>query len=133
LSELKTALEVAKAKHLSGHDDKIKIYRLVVDVVSEILSDLDLHHMGQFPAEEAARRMDQFNRGRMRAYGYLAMLAPQSVMDAADALFDDVIQVAGGSLPYDWNRTRRHILSLLNAVRVDIGYDVSPVEYRGVL
>jgi len=92
LSELRTSLEVAKAKYLSSHGDKVKIYRLAVDVVAELLGDLDSHQRGTLPPEQAAHCLDQFNRGRMRAYGYLAMLAPQNVMDATDSLFDDLIQ-----------------------------------------
>lgn len=133
LSELRTALQLAKDKHLSAHSDKVKIYRLVVDIVAELLGDLDSYQLGGLPPEQAAQCLDKFNRGRMRAYGYLAMLAPQSVMSAADSLFDDLIQIGHGQLPYEWPRVRTHILGLLNTVRVDIGFDPAPIKYDGNL
>ena len=133
LSEFRTQLEVAKAKHLAGHEDKIKIYRLVVDIVSDLIGALDQHQRSGLNPDQAEQALDQFNRERMKAYGYLAMLAPQEVMDAADALIDDLHQVAYGSLPYDWKRVRSHILRLISLVRVDIGFDKTPIEYRGTL
>ena len=61
------------------------------------------------------------------------MLAPQSVMDAADALFDHLLQVSLSQLPYEWPKVRELALALLNEVRKDIGFDSSPIEYRGLL
>ncbi|MEK6805267.1 MAG: hypothetical protein AABY95_01285 [Pseudomonadota bacterium] len=133
LSQLRTHLDVAKEKHLSGHDDKIRIYRLVVEVVSDLLADFDRHSRQALPPDQAAQSLDRFNRGRMKAYGYLAMLAPQTVMDAADVLFDDLMLVSNGTLRYEWPRIRAHILRLLNSVRADIGFDATPIEYKGVL
>jgi len=132
LSNLKGELDIYKQKHLRGHEDKVQIYRLAVDVVSDLLGDLDLHQQASVDATTRLQRWNQFNRGRMRAYGYLAMLAPQSVMDASDALFDHLIQVSHGQ-PYEWPKVRELVLGLLNEVRKDIGFDPSPIEYRGIL
>ena len=134
LSKLKEELDIYKQKHLRGHEDKVQIYRQGVDVVIELLGDFDL--LQQTSVDDVKtwlQRKDKFNRGRMRAYGYIAMLAPQCVMDAADALLDHLILVSHGQLPYEWPKVRELIFGVLNEVRKDIGFDPSPIEYRGLL
>ena len=133
LSRLKANIDIFKEKHLQGHTDKISIYRLVVDVVSNVLGDFDLMEQSKNRVSNSLERWDQFNRGRMQAYGYLAMLAPQEVMDATDALFDHLICISQGQALYEWSTVRNHILKLLNEVRRDIGLNVDPIEYRGKL
>lgn len=132
LADIKTELDIYKEKHLKGHSDKIAIYRLAVDIVSDLLGDLDLIAM-QCTPEDALKRWDKFNRDRMRAYGYIAMLAPQSVMDAFDALFDLLIMVCHGNKKYDWPLVRNLALNLINEIRKDIAIDISPIEYKGEL
>ena len=102
-------------------------------MASDLLGDLDLHQQAEVDSTSRLKCWDQFNRGRMRAYGYLAMLAPQSVMDASDTLFDHLIQVSSGQLPYEWPRVRGLALGLLNEIRKDIGFDPSVIEYGGIL
>lgn len=63
----------------------------------------------------------------------MAMLAPQSVMDAFDALFDFLIMVAHGQKTYDWPTVRHLALTLLNEVRKDIAVDMNPIKYKGEL
>lgn len=133
LNEIKNELDIYKEKHLKGHADKIAIYRLVADVIVDILGDLDLVTITGATPEDAKARWDRFNRGRMKAYGYLAMLAPQSVMDAIDELMDHLIEITHGKTPYVWPDVRKRVLGLLNEIRKDIGIDESPIEYRGRL
>ena len=134
LQKIHSGLEIFKHKHLRGHDDKLQIYRLVVDVVTEILGDLDLlFTFGELPQVDRNERWDRFNRGRMRAYGYLVMLAPQTVMDACDNLFDYLIQVLNTQESYKWSEVRKHALTLLNAMRLDVGIDSAAIQYNGIL
>lgn len=134
LAGLRNELDIFKEKHLRGHQDKLEIYRLVVDVVAELLGDLDfIQVFGDVHEEVKRQRWDKFNRGRMRAYGYLAMLAPQTVMDASDNLFDYLIQVSHGQARYDWPEVRARALALLNETRRDIGIDENAIQYNGVL
>lgn len=56
----------------------------------------------------------------MRVYGYLAMLAPQSVMDAQDQLMDHLIKMANGSVVYEWQKVRDLSINLLNEIRKDM-------------
>lgn len=77
---------------------------------------------------------DRYNRGWMKVYGYLAVLAPQEVMDAFDRLNDYLLGVLKGRhRPQPWASTRELALDLINAVRRGIGFDPSPIKYRGSL
>ena len=133
LTNIKSDLDIFKEKHLRGHSDKIAIYRLAVDITAEILGDLDYSCLTQQLPPDALQKYDKFNRDRIKAYGYLAMLAPQNVMDAFDALFDHIILLTQGQEPYEWEKVRDLSIALLNEVRKDIGIDQSPIEYRGRL
>jgi hypothetical protein len=131
ITNIKNDLDIFKEKHLRGHSDKIAIYRLSVDIIAEMLGDLDYTQITKQPPPEAFQRYDKFNRNRIRAYGYLAMLAPQHVMDAFDALFDHLIHITQGKEPYDWTKVRKLGIALINEIRKDVGIDKSPIEYRG--
>lgn len=133
LALIKSDLEIYKEKHLKGHEDKLAIYRLSTDVVVDVLGDLDFMMISGKAPLDAGERWDRFNRGRMKSYGYLAMLAPQSVMDAMDGLMDHLILITNGSEKYEWPKVRELVLTLLNQIRRDIGIDPNPIEYRGNL
>lgn len=126
-------LEIFKEKHLRGHHDKVAIYRLAVDVVVEILGDLDDFEIHSAAKPNGRERLDKLNRDRMRTYGYTAMLAPQAVMDALDDLFDHLLLVIGGREKYEWPRVRELAIKLLNEIRKDVGFDISPITYNGKL
>lgn len=131
IEALRTELRLTEEKHLKGFQDRVAIYRMAVDIVADFLGDLDRYwQAGQTIPEE---RYDMFNRMRMKAYGYLAMLASQRVMDAYDQLADHLLQIVNAQQDYEWDEVRRLALGLLNAVRVDIGLDPSPIQYNGQL
>jgi hypothetical protein len=133
ITNIKNELDIFKEKHLRGYADKIGIYRLTVDIIAEMLGDLDYMQNTKQPPPDAFQRYDKFNRNRLRAYGYLAMLAPQHVMNAFDAMFDHLIIVAKGHEPYEWTKVRKLSIAFINEVRKDVGIDKSPVEYKGNL
>lgn len=133
LEETKRELDVIKETTLRFQNDKILTYRAVVDVVSRILSSFDAHQSGRLPPEEAGQRFDEFNEQRIRVYGYLAMLAPQAVMDVQDQLMDYLIQISNGSESYDWKKVRDLAIAMLNEIRRDIGIDKTPISYNGEL
>ena len=124
-------LNIFKEKHLKGFNDKIQIYRLMIDIVAEVLGDFDsFTTTGKpFPQE----RFDALNRARIRMYGYIGMIAPQSVMDAQDQLIDYLLQVAHGQKSYEWLTVREYGLVLINEIRNDIGIDINPIKYNGKL
>lgn len=127
---LTSDLGIFKEKHLKGFNDKIHIYRLMIDMVAELLGDFDaFQETGKpFPIE----RFDLLNRTRIKIYGYIGMIAPQSVMDAQDNLIDYLLLVARGG-HYEWGKVRELALALINEIRKDIGIDREPISYNGKL
>lgn len=133
LEKTKRELDVVKETTLRFQNDKVITYRAVVDVVSKVLASFDSIELGRLGATEAAARFDEFNEQRIRVYGYLAMLAPQQVMDAQDRLMDHLLCVSQGNEPYEWRIVRDLAIELLNEVRHDIGIDKSSIRYNGKL
>ncbi|MEJ8680107.1 hypothetical protein P0C22_16350 [Plesiomonas shigelloides] len=133
LEKTKRDLDIVKETTLRFQSDKLHTYRAVIDVIARILSALDAHESGRLQPNEAGARFDEFNEQRIRIYGYLAMIAPQEVMDAQDELIDNLLLVANGGAKYDWKKVRENALALLNAVRIDVGIDKSPIFYNGDL
>lgn len=131
VSRLKAGLDIFKEKHLRGHADKLATYRTVIDLTADLLSDIDNAIATGILTNDPRARIHQFNRDRLKAYGYLAMLAPQSVMDANDSMVGYLFEVLEGSTPYEWPQVRTRALRLVNEIRKDIGVDASEIEYRG--
>ena len=132
LSKLKTGLEIYRDTYLKDHNDKLAIYRLAIDVISDFLADMSLIRLGQRPEGNV---LDRFNRGRLKAHGYLAMLAPQKVMNAYDKLIDHIFETLEQGEQQNsheqWKETRMLAYALLNEVRRDVGIDKSEVDYHG--
>jgi hypothetical protein len=132
LSKIQTDLEIYRDKYLKAHNDKMGTYGFVFGVVSELLADVDLIRRGKKPEGDA---LDRFNRGRLKAHGHLAMLAPQSVMDAYDSLIDYIFSVLEQPVQTvnheHWKEIRRLAYDVINLIREDVGIDKSKVEYRG--
>ena len=133
LEKERRELDIYKETILSVRNDKVVTYRAALDVVSNILAALDAHESGRVKPEDAGKIFDQFNENRLRVYGYLAMLAPQPVMDAQDELMDYVLQITGGSAEYNWETVREKAIKFINEVRKDIGIDKKPISYNGEL
>jgi len=133
LEAAKRDLDILKETTLRFQNDKILIYRTVIEIVSRLLATLDSHEDGRLVVDEAGARFDEFNEQRMRVYGYLAMLAPQSVMDAQDELIDHLLLITHGNATYVWSEVREKALTMLNAVRADIGIGQNPIAYNGAL
>jgi len=130
-SRLLHELDIIRNKEISGHKDKIMIYRLAVDIFADLYVGLQQAVRNQtFNAE----LIDKYNYGWVKCYGYLSMLAPQEVMDSFDQLNDYILNIINGRSPIQpWPVTRQYALNFLNSVRKDISLAQSPVEYRGEL
>jgi hypothetical protein len=127
-------LDIHKQTVLKIQEDKILIYRAVIDVIADLLAKYDAIALKQKTGGFTAEEFFEFNKSRMRTYGYLAMFAPQDVMSAHDALMDYLLQVMTGAASYDWkNGVRPKVLTLINKVRNDIGIDKESISYTGVL
>lgn len=133
LEAKKRELDIFKDTYLRTHNDKLVIYRAVIDSVAKLLSAFDAHQSGRLQPIQAAEAFDSFNQQRLQVYGYLGMLAPQQVMDAQDELIDHLLKISNGSASYDWNEIRRLAISFINQVRIDVGIDKEPISYNGDL
>ncbi len=131
LEKLKAELEINNTQSLTGFHDRLKTYRLAVDILCEVLGDLDIVYATKKALD--ANRFDQVNRARLKIYGYLAMLAPQNIMDANDAMFDHLIEIINSKKEYEWNEIRALALTFLNAMRQALGFHVDQVNYNGKL
>ena len=124
-------LAILKETYLKEHGEKIDAYKSVVDVVSKILADLDKWKLGDLSPEKGKEAFHTFNEQRLRVYGYLGMIAPQSVMDAQDALMGKILLIASGHENYDWSEIRALALVLINEIRKDVAIDKSSISYNG--
>ena len=130
LEEVRRLLDLARDVQLRHHNDKLTIYRSAIDMIAEIIHQLEEVATGRRPApdQDAIRR---FAIQRLQAYGYLAMLAPQTVMDSFDAMIDTLVEVIHENREVTWQEVRQLSLGVLNAVRADLGIDGDEIAYRG--
>ena len=131
IAELTKELDVLKNTELRIHSDKLAIYRAAIDIIVSMLLALQKHRDGKLTPPDGAAALEMFEQGRLRLYGYLAMLAPQAVMDALDALTEYLLAAAYENAPHTWEGMRMLALKLLNEIRIDVGLDKTPIEYRG--
>ncbi|WP_113631913.1 hypothetical protein DUT67_12115 [Pectobacterium peruviense] len=133
LKTIEKELDFMKDKYVSIRNDKVLIYRGIIDLIASLLAKLDAYHMNRLSQDEAMKHFDVFNEQRIRLYGYMAMFAPQRVMDTQDELIDYLLQVAYDNRPYVWEEIRTIAIGLINEIRKDVGIDQAPIEYNGKL
>lgn len=131
IAEIHRDIAIYQEKHLGAHRDKLDAYRKVVDVLAPLLAAFDRFALGLCTLQELRSAIGRFNEDRIRLYGYLALVAPQAVMDSQDAIMDYLLGVFDGSQPGEWGRIRTLTLNLINEVRKDVDIDSSSIEYRG--
>ncbi|HCM2158247.1 TPA: hypothetical protein N3B91_004300 [Vibrio parahaemolyticus] len=130
LAKLNSEIEIYKQTQLREHNDKLLIYRATIDLVATMLAKVEmivLRNKQQLTAQEA----EQFETERLKIYGYLAMIAPQEVMDANDVFIDQLLAVVFDGKSVSWEVIRSKALNLTNAMRKDIGIDKSEASYNG--
>lgn len=133
LDREKNDLSILKETFLKEHNEKTSTYKTAIDVVATILADLDKWSLGEISIEERKEACHTFNQQRISVYGYLAMIAPQTVMDAQDALMDKILLITQEKEKYIWEEIRELALALLNEIRKDIAIDKSSISYNGKL
>lgn len=131
LARLTTQLDMLRQTELRIHSDKLTIYRAAVDIVADMVATLEKHHTGRLDLVEGKTALDRFYKSRLQLYGYLGMLAPQTVMDAQDGMMEFLFEVINGERAGNWAEMRNCALRLLNEIRKDVGIDKSAIEYRG--
>jgi len=130
LAKFHSEIEVYKQTQLREHSDKLAIYRVTIDMVATMLAKVEMiviKNKQQLSPEEA----EQFETERLKIYGYLAMIAPQEVMDANDAFIDQLLALIFDGQFVKWEAIRFKALTLTNAMRKDIGMDKSEISYNG--
>ena len=130
LAKLNSDIDFYKQTQLKEHSDKLLIYRATIDLVAVMLAKVDmivLQRKQKLNPEEE----EQFDTERLKIYGYLAMIAPQDVLDANDELIDQLLEVVFDGDTVGWEIIRAKALNLINAMRQDIGIDKSTVTYNG--
>jgi hypothetical protein len=133
LEALQTELEIAKSKLLSAHYNKVLLCRQAMDVIAPMVASIGLLAEGRVSLPTEFRTyIVAFERDRLQAYGYLAMFAPQSVMDPFDEIIDHLMNVIDETASFDFRLIRASGLRMINAVRVDLGVDPSPIAYHGL-
>lgn len=130
LANLNQWLSIQKETHLKHHTDKLSIYRSVIDIVGCFIHELEQVALKRKPSVPEDI-LERFLMQRLQAYGYLAMLAPQNVMDRFDSLMDLILDVLYDNKVPTWTEVREQAIALLNAMRNDLGLDGGTIEYRG--
>jgi len=136
ISKLNKELDVLKNSQIQEYQDKLKIYRMVTGIVADLLADFDLKPHDIATGDKQLLSDEEYNkfyRNWMKGYGYLAMLAPQSVMDAYDKLSDHLIQIAAGDVSSKWVEIRKLVFGVINEIRKDVGINKREIKYKGIL
>jgi hypothetical protein len=130
VASVKHELEIAKEKYLADHTDRIAIYRSAIDLIAIIVAKIEMILIKK-REPLTAEELHEFEVQRLRIYAYLAMHAPQSVMDANDTLTSLILSVVYDGKSTSWEHFRKLAIILLNEIRKDIGVNSNPIEYRG--
>lgn len=130
LASLRAQLDVAKETYVREHLDRMTIYRAAIDLIAGIVAKIQMilqRRRGPLTPDE----LHEFEVQRLRVYAYLAMHAPQSVMDAHDAVTDLILAIVYDGQDTTWEHFRALALQFLNEVRKDVGIRPEPIAYRG--
>lgn len=127
--KLRNDREVQNQKNLRGFEDKLAIYRLVIDLIADFLCDFftSLETGVALPKEKLA----DFDKMRMRTFGYLCIYAEQESIDAHEHLIDYIYEVYEGKKNGEWPEVRDRALRLLNSFRIDYDPKLIPASYNG--
>jgi len=131
LAKNQSDLDELKSKKLRHHEDRLTCYGAAVDLIAQLVADIDELAIGRTTGANFMDLYLRFNRERHQAYGHMALVAPQSVMDAYDELVEYVLHAADGSLNYQHSEIRALAILWINTVRCDLGINPDPVAYRG--
>lgn len=129
LEGIRASVDLVKSKLLGAHTDKVVLYRMVTDIVAEMMADI-VSALGTGRPMDP-ERLFRFERERYRAYGYLGVFAPQHVMNAFDAVIDNLLGVIEGSSAPSFQRARDLGIAMINEIRIDLDIDRSPIAYLG--
>lgn len=130
LAEAQSALDLVKQAHLRFQDDKVQAYREIIEVIGKLLATMDAEGGWIMQWDTSTGAIYEFNVQRRKLYGYLVMVAPQSVIDAQDELVDLLLRTSSGEIRNQETEIREKLLSLLNAIREDIGLAPGRINFN---
>lgn len=130
LASLRSQLEITRETLVREHLDRVTIYRGAIDLIVEVVAKIEMI-LQQRRDGLNDDELYNFEVQRLRVYAYLAMHAPQSVMDAYDTLSDAILAFIYDGAEVTWEHFRDLATECLNEVRSDIGIRPDPITYRG--
>lgn len=126
------ANEIEKLKRVKMNEDKLAIYKIVVDMFSECLSDIEQafenESLSTYLLSENGRR---FNQQRMKTYGYLCIYGSQESITAHEKLVKYIFDTLEGKIKGNWREMRENAMELLNTFRKDFDNESGSVKYTG--
>ena len=125
LTRLQHELDVYKETHMKGLSDKLSTYRLAIDSIAEVVVSITLESRTGAVGGEA---FASYQRQRLKAFGYISMLASQEVLDSFATLTDYLEDVARGKFRYDQIELRKRTFQWVNAIRKDVGINSTEVQ-----
>lgn len=124
--------EIQKQKNIRMNEDRLAVYRMVIDMFADILNDLETafsqRDVQGFLESDKGR---QFNRMRMQTFGYLCVYASQETINAHEELLEYIYDTAQERIDGNWEDMRVIAMKLLNCFRLDFDETASPVNYQG--
>ena len=116
--------EISNKKNMREFQDKLAIYRMIIDLIADFLNDVAIYIENGTPISQ--EKLYNFNNLRMRTFGYLCIYADQKAIDAHEDLIEYIYEVLEEKRKGEWSEVRGRVLNLLNAFRVD--YDNSLIQ-----
>nr|WP_298251120.1 hypothetical protein [uncultured Halomonas sp.] len=131
IASIKAHIDIARESQVKEHSDRVAIYRAAIDLIAVMVAKVEMMMLGKRGAL-TSEELHEFESQRLRVYAYLAMHAPQPVMDAHDALTDLILAVIYDGKETNWENFRGLAINFLNEIRKDVGIRVDPITYQGV-
>ena len=127
--KLRNDREIKKHRDLQGFNDRLVIYRLIVDMTSEILAEIVfcLQSGQKLPHD----KFIAFDKTRMKTFGYLCVYASQESIDAHERMIEYILDVVQGKNKGEWPEVRDRVIALLNTFREDYDSSLPKATYNG--
>lgn len=145
LETLKSQLEILKNISAKGLDEKLQLYKSIGALIAEALADIQFLSWEYDTLSEEGKqafwqRRYRLEVARVQAYGNLALIAPQAVMELYEELESKINQFTrvrlSGQMTAEifmqqWNEVRECGVRFLNEVRKDLGLNATPIHWTG--
>lgn len=132
IESIKADLTSNNHRKLTSFHERLAIYKVVVDMFAEFLFDIQAHFISDRQIPISHEKIIEFEKLRMRTFGYLALLASQDVINAHEKLVELILNVLEGGADFSWADIRNGCMNLINSSRKDLGLDNNVIiQYEG--